>query len=236
MKRTLLLLTLATGLCSAAADQTVYYSTELTSTTVDRSNGCYGFTLKMSDNFLTSTSAGSSVTLPNTVYMTSLTLWGRDSGNNGEYHNMKIALYEYTGDGETARETDLGTVVALSDAHTLSTGGSATFTFANDVEMDTTKQYRFLFVSADATAENLVGTDGTTNLAAYQTKATTSSLTLVNNNSLPQGDGTYKNNSMSSWESLYMPKLKITSYVPEPATATLSLLALVGLAARRRRK
>ncbi len=54
-----------------------------------------------------------------------------------------------------------------------------------------------------------------------------SGLTFVNNNSLASLDwvGTEQGNGQL-----------VLSYVPEPATATLSLLALAGLAARRRRK
>ncbi|MBQ4635402.1 MAG: PEP-CTERM sorting domain-containing protein [Akkermansia sp.] len=44
------------------------------------------------------------------------------------------------------------------------------------------------------------------------------------------GDGTYMLQAATNWN------VKVTEQVPEPATATLSLLALAGLAARRRRR
>lgn len=48
--------------------------------------------------------------------------------------------------------------------------------------------------------------------------------------------GASPTNGSADWQTPTMSNLTITSPVPEPATATLSLLALAGLAARRRRK
>lgn len=47
---------------------------------------------------------------------------------------------------------------------------------------------------------------------------------------------TQKTDSEISWRALTLGGVALTKSVPEPATATLSLLALAGLAARRRRK
>lgn len=64
--------------------------------------------------------------------------------------------------------------------------------------------------------------------------------------SIPGGWGTYKGSGINSWEGQYVPVTTVTlskndiseeiPVVPEPTTATLSLLTLAGLAARRRRK
>ncbi len=54
---------------------------------------------------------------------------------------------------------------------------------------------------------------------------------------LPKGDGVYMVNGLNSWAGFYMPNVEVSlSATPEPTTATLSLLALAGLCARRRRK
>ena len=167
-------------------------------------------------------------------YMTFLTLWGRDIGTTSTYSSMKMAVYKFTEDSHF--ETDLGTVVALSDAHSLSThADSARLLSGNDVQMDTTKQYRFLFVNDTTTMEPLIAPENATNLATYQAVAVSSRQTMIETSGLPGGDGMYKNSTANSWEGMFMPKLGITSYVLEPATATLSPLALAGLATRRRK-
>ena len=134
-----------------------------------------------------------------------------------------------------------GTVKALSTNAATSTG-SFVWTFSN-VQVSTTEILYFVYTAtantkiaegytlqSSSTGDWKNGTDmlcvGSTMNANYDTSRITGNGLLGNNY-----------NSNMNLNTQFMPLISIgTSKVPEPTTATLSLLALAGLAARRRRR
>lgn len=151
------------------------------------------------------------------------------SSAGGSYAtSAKIAVFERQGRDEA------GYFVGLSNATTHSTG-DITYDFSDSITLDTTKQYQFLFVNADTEA-SIFATDAI-NQSVFEQVATTSRFDRYNpDGDLPSGDGIIFNTSFSSWGGQNIAVVTLTGTVPEPTTATLSLLALAGLAARRRRK
>ena len=201
------------------------FTSEITSG--NAGNGGYnGGTFSLRDAFVaTNPKLSTAPTIHVHLTLDSITFYTRTSGTQGD-NTVYLALYEYTTDFTT------GTFVALSEntvtANTLNS--ALTFNF-EDVIIDTTKQYQMLFVDSSSTAENVASFEG------YKAHAVSVGISVLQQSSLPGGDGTYKGNGINSWEGNYIPKVTVkTSNIPEPTTATLSLLALAGLAARRRRK
>lgn len=143
-------------------------------------------------------------------------------------------------------QSQSGIVLALTDSAgkvlSLSTNivtgiGDQTWTFSN-TSISTTEQLYFVFTSS--TNENVVsGYTLTTNdmvmcgssiMSNYSNTTGVSSLSYLGSNT---------EHSMTPGSANFAPRVTLvtqTQLVPEPATATLSLLALAGLAARRRRK
>jgi len=204
------------------------FITSLTGDSANRGN-YYGTCLKLTDTFLTTTSGSeTSVTLPETVYLDSVTFTSRDTSTLTT-DNVKLAIYQYSTDNTT------GTFVALSDNSLTETSTSQElkFTFSSGtVTLTSSQQYQYMFVSSTATAETVGSFDG------YKNYAKTLGLTIYNQSSLPSGDGLYRNNTINSWESSYMPKISIaTSSIPEPsAFGLLAGLSAIALAVSRRRK
>ena len=223
MKKTLIALM---ALASVAAADTY------TSSTPDKTNkgNYYGFTLAPANSTYLTTDIPAGVTELN---LDSITLLTRDAANSTD---MKVAVYAYEGDNKVGTylgsSSSTGTAVAADTALTLTFSG---------VTIDPTARYQFLFVQAGATDLTLSTFEG------YQSASTNWGISVTNSFSanIPQGWGTYKGNGINSWEGQYVPVTTLTMstvvapespVVPEPATATLSLLALAGLAARRRRR
>ncbi len=220
MKKFITTITLfAAGTAFAAAGD---YSTTLTSGTSGNGN-YYGFCLKLTDSFLTTTPEG--VTLPDMLVLDSVSLLTRTSGD--EVGNTAyLALYEYTADSTT------GTFVAVSTNQQTSNTNNATltFNFSSGLQISSEKQYQFMFVNSNTAISSF---------GEYQAAAVQLSLNVLQQSSLSQGDGTYKSNEINSWEGMYIPNVTIvTSTIPEPSA--FGLLAGVGalalVAARRRRR
>lgn len=182
-------------------------------------NGYFGFATS-----LDSPAVSVSSTLPSTFDLGSIELTGRDSG--GTYSSMKIAIYTYDADGT------VGDFVGLSDVQILGDGASATFSFSG-VSLDSASTYQYLFVSDTTVAGDL--SDG--QQSSYQAAAASSSLSMSQNDSLPGGSGTYKNDSQNSWEGTFLPEFTFTeaTTVPEPSSTALLGLGGLSLILRRRR-
>ena len=219
MKKTLIALMALAGL---AAAETYTASTPAKSGTGAQGN-YYGFTL----TFDNSTYLTTNVPADTELNLDSITLQSRS--DNSTATAMKVAVYKYEGDSTTG--TFLGTsVTTLAD---VANDTTYTLTF-EDITVNSSDRYQFLFVQADTT-EDL------TTFAGYQAAAMSWGTSVTNSfgASIPGGWGTYKSSGINSWEGQYIPVTTVTlstPAVPEPTTATLSLLALAGLAARRRRK
>lgn len=237
MKKTIAIIATLAAWAGTASATDVFYETVNAGSGNNRGNGYYGWCLQLNNTVQLTTTCGTEVAqIPASVTLDTVTFKSRDTyAASPAWGDAKIAVYEYTADRTT------GAFVGLS---TNSTGA-----YVQDKEygmeftgitLDTTKRYQFLFVGASATVDNLASFDG------YKENAQGMSLTLVNNaagQNIPSGWGTYSNNTLSGWAAQLMPVLNIGTHVtqtdpvvPEPATGTLSLLALAGLCARRRRK
>lgn len=205
---------------------------ETVSTSYNQLNGqdvAYGFILSLSDTFMTY----SGDTLGATFDLDSITL--QCSKSEGDFtKNTKLAIFARQG------ADSLGTFVALSEATTHVGVGNTTYDFTEVITLDTTKQYQFFWVQPNTTANAFSTTQS--NQGVYATYAATSRFDITNvaaavnfNTNLPKGDGIVWNTDYNQWSGQNMAVVTFNA-VPEPTTATLSLLALAGLAARRRRK
>ncbi len=227
MKNTLIALM---ALASVAAADTYTSSTPAKSGSGAQGN-YYGFTLAPANDTYLTTDIPEGVTELN---LDSLTIQTRSGDVIAK--DMKVAVYTYTGDSTVG--TYLGSSSSTGTEITADTTYTLTF---SGVTIDPNARYQFLFVNADADAVTLGTFDG------YKSVATSWGVAVTNSFStgIPGGWGTYKSNGINSWEGQYIPVTTLTMstvgstespVVPEPATATLSLLALAGLAARRRRR
>lgn len=193
-------------------------------------NGYHGFATKLtSPGVMSTTTGGEEATLPNTVYLNNLTLTMRNSGSGNSF---KVAIYAYTADGT------VGELIGLSsNANDWSASAELNFNFDN-VALDSTTTYQYLFVSENTVWDDLNKTAGTENMNAYKSHAVSESLSMSQGGSLPSGSGTYKNNTLNSWEGQYLPVVAFSTSdkaVPEPAAATMGLFGLSALLFRRRR-
>ena len=218
MKKTIIALM---ALVSVAAADTYTASTPAKSGAGAQGN-YYGFTL----SFDNATYLTTNVPADTELSLDSITLQTRSA--NSTAAAMKVAVYKYEGDNKT------GTYLGLSETTLENVANDTTYTLTfNDILVNSSDRYQFLYVAANTT-EDLSTFEG------YKAAAMAWGTSVTNSFSanIPQGWGTYKGNGINSWEGKYIPVTTITlstPVVPEPTTATLSLLALAGLAARRRR-
>ena len=222
MKKTLAALM---ALCGVVMGETSDFTSSIT--TGNAGNGTYyGATIKLTDSFVSTTFSDSSITeLPDILTLDAITFYSRTSGSQAG-GTVYLAVYKYEADSKTGAFVGLSTNSV--QANTLN--ASLTFNFS-DVTSSSKQQYQLLFVNDSSTATNIATFDG------YKEHGAGIGLNVLQQSSLPSGDGTYKGTGINDWEGMYIPKVTIaTSSVPEPTTAALSLLALAGLAARRRRK
>ncbi len=227
MKKTIFLAALALG-------STLAYGLDYTTTTTGTGQGIgsyYGWCAKLTDSFMQTDPSG----LSGLLTLNSITLHAGAGSGGSLDGGSKLAVFSYVGDGT------VGEFVGLSTNSVSRSAGSDMVYLFSDVSLDVDKQYQFLFVSSETSVDHFNDlSDGATTFTAYQSVAGSVRHNVQNHGSIPSGDGTYKNNSLNSWEGFYVSEavysLSSSEVVPEPATATLSLLALAGLAARRRRK
>lgn len=219
MKKTLIALMALAGLAAAET----YTASTPAKSSAGAQGRYYGFTLAFDAATYLTTSVPSNTELN----LDSITLLTRSNDSTAEA--MKVAVYKYEGDRTTG--AFLGTSVTTLE--NVANNTTYTLTFEN-ITVNSSDRYQFLFVQADTT-EDLTTFEG------YQAAAMAWGTSVTNSFStnIPGGWGTYKNNAINSWEGQYIPVTTVTlstPAVPEPTTATLSLLALAGLSARRRRK
>lgn len=207
------------GVASAAE----YTTTNSTSDTVE--NAYYvGITLNLSGARLTTTPAFTDTT----VELVSLATYIREAKkeNGSLASSFTLAL------------TDVAGVVKALSSNAITATGYQTWSFENTT-ISTNEQLYFLFVDTDTenlaigytvTSGDLVRCGGTT-LSNYADTNNAMSCTFLGSN--------YSWAWNASTSTTYAPLVSVVTRdmlsVPEPATATLSLLALAGLAARRRR-
>lgn len=217
MKKTIIALMALAGV--AAADT-------YTSSTPDKTNqgSYYGFTLAPANATYLTTDIPADFT--GLLNLDSITIQTR---SDNTYASARVAVYEYSADHTT------GTYLGVSSAADFAANTDVEFSF-DAITIDPTKRYQFLFVNTTAT--ELASFD------AYKAASMQWGVAVTNSfgANIPGGWGTYKSNGINSWEGQYIPVVGLTlstpgatESVPEPATATLSLLALAGLCARRRR-
>ncbi len=218
------------GLAQAA---TVFSTTNAHSPN-DAYDGCWGFATKLtSPDVLTTTSGGTTATLPPTVYLNDISLT-TSNRYTGTCEAFKIAVYSYTA------SNTVGELVALSsNSNAWAKGTTLTFNF-DGVALDSTSTYQYLFVNATSTWDALNKTAGTENYNAYQAFQVSESLSLSTYTSsvLPEGSGLYRLSDLGMWN-VYLPEVTFTTSneaVPEPTSATLGILGLGSLLLRRRRR
>ncbi len=231
MKKTLMSLLFATSIPFACG--TDFTTVTGSGTGTAGVGNYYGWTVKLTDTFLSTTPIDESFS-DLSVTLDSLDL-SLGSGTSTE-NNVKVAVYKYAGDSTVGEFVGL----SVNDTGTWSASSTVNIQFEG-VTLSTNQQYQFLFVTSDASVESLTDTsaEGSTLLSLYQSYSTTLRISLNQQSSIPRGDGTYKrNNKLNEFEGQYIPKVTYhtsTASVPEPTTASLSLLALGALALRRRR-
>lgn len=226
MMKTLLITALAAASVACATE----YTTSITGTSLDQWGDSAGFTLSLTGYAdYTTTPNLDALTTP-TVYLTSLKVVNTTSTTiDDSSAGVGLAVYE-VGDGDTT------TFVGLSDIQVdavCTQNGSITFTFDN-LALGTDTTYKFFYVNANADSASLA--DGSMTLGEVDR---TWAVQLVKSSSQASSN-VYRNNGSTTIGNSWMANVTLTTTdtlaVPEPATATLSLLALAGLAARRRRK
>ncbi len=187
----------------------------------------YGFTLAPNDDTCLTNNIPDDIT---EMTLESITLLSRSSDAGDYCPDIKVAVYAYTGNGTT------GTYLGVSTNSTGTAANETTYTLNfSGITINPNSCYQFLYVKADADVTTLATFEG------YQAASIQWGNSVTNRFSqrIPDGWGTYKSNGINSWEGQFVPVTTVTlstPAVPEPTTATLSLLALAGLAARRRRK
>lgn len=171
-------------------------------------------------------------TMPSVLELTSITITGRTGYSNSDLQMVVI-------DDNTKKIVGISSGTAQGFD---STDSDMTFTFSG-VELSTKASsatnsmwYRAFFVKS-TTAESLTlgGTVSNANATSVNLMAQGPGYSTTGNGG--GADWGFVNVSSGVQSTDYVPVMTITTKViPEPATATLSLLALAGLAARRRRK
>lgn len=190
----------------------------------------YGWTMTLTERYLDTTLNDQQAELATTsVLLNSVSLQKRTSGD-ASGNTAYLAIYEYDSDGTVGTFVGVSTNT-VTDNTVSQTPAYNTFEFSG-VTLDATKQYQYLFVTTNST-------DTLSTFTGYQGNATKLgfSITAVGS-TLDTGDGIYTTSALNGWQNgNYMPNVSISvTATPEPTTATLSLLALAGLCARRRRK
>ena len=122
------------------------------------------------------------------------------------------------------------TIIGVSTSSASASGlQMLTFNFS-DVQLSTTETYKIVATASQLTTNSILSnSDGSLRTFAV-------ALTQTGDSTKAANLGVLNSSNIDTLASTaYMPFVRIIVSIPEPATATLSLLALAGLAARRRR-
>lgn len=230
MKKTLIAL-LALGSVAMAYDNVVW--TSATTATGTAAKGDYqGFTFTIADtigNRATSTPSVEGTALPSYVYLDSISFAFASDAAVGNYTRDILLV-----DSSSTVISSINNLVCRNSGE-----GDRMFTvtgFAENLALNTDETYSLVFCNSGA-----IQADGA---LVGQTLPTTIGLNNGNLRLAVIGASTdeaakwgliAKNTASEPASTAYAPKLLILTHAPEPATATLSLLALAGLASRRRR-
>lgn len=242
MKKTLIAL-MALG-TSVMADSITLSST---STAGNYNSTTHGFFLSLSSDELQITTPG--VTLPDVLALDSITLKASNAANVG--NNVTYGLVVLGQNDNTVLGFSTSTVTSAAN-------NDVTFAFtgiASEELLLTSKDtYRFITVSSGVldlftgSTKTYVYNAGGTGAVSYETNANT--VTISQGLTAPGLRWNYDtsasvddccaifSSAIGTGKPEYSPVITnmTVNIIPEPATATLSLLALAGLAARRRRK
>ena len=237
MKKTLITLLALAGAAMADEATDVLY----TSTSNGTAAGGYeakGFAFNLSGSALTTTSTPSSYDFSDSVTLSSISLTVRDVKENGSEDLDGKYIIVIT---DSALKIQ-GWSSNVSDTATDDQGYSFTWNFA-DVTLDTDTTYYAIAYDANVSltkdttlsqvgevmqfGDNGVSDYGANGLSFDGASTGKTGLMFLNKNSY----------AINTAQTQYAPNVTIvTKMIPEPTTATLSLLALCGLAMRRRRK
>lgn len=235
MKKTLIML-LAASACAFGTEYT-YNATMLGSKDKASVHG-FSFTLTAANIAPANTASPNITDLDNQVLLTGFTLGDRD--------NDAGTLVDF---GLLVMDSNM-TIIGMSNGVcTPCDGTDNVFTF-NNLIIDKNTTYKFISVRATALSENYIGlTYGGDSAETMTIDTTTNTLTGgllatgvavdLHKDSPTTGELNFTTSSglginQNGWSPI-LTNITVET-VPEPATATLSLLALAGLAARRRRR
>ena len=238
MKKTLITL-LALASCAMGETTTI---TLTPNNTGNYNSTMHGFYLSLSSDELTNTS---SISLPSAAILESLTLaHASNTGANVTY-------------GFVVLSSTSNTVLGISDIQTSKNGTNASFSFSaldgGDLVLNTADTYRYVTVSSGVmdlftdASKTYIYNGGGTGEATYTTAENT--ITISQGLTAPGMRFYYSadesvddccaifSSGIASGKGSHSPLVTaVVRPIPEPTTATLSLLALTLLSARRRRK
>ncbi len=226
MKKTLITAILACAAAASAADITLTSPGQ----TDDKRAGYTGFDFTLNNTaWLTPTPAGSTLTEEvtlNSMTIKSYATWFRNKP-------MGIAIYQKVGStwnfvGKSAWETSVPV-------------GTNEFEFSS-LDLSSATTYTAVFYGVESAFSSLAAGSTLTSLAGLEvpTAETPIAVAGLSLATAVAGSETIYGGTPGTAATDYMPVVSFTvtntPAIPEPTTATLSLLALAGLAARRRRK
>ncbi len=231
------------GLCLSAFALADSYTTA--SGTSGGSYNFAGWTMTWGTSALTTTltDTNTTATLASKVALDSIFIEAAEKKPSTDFNNVKLAIYEASV-SETGAVT-LTDFVGLSTTTTgtWTSGATTTFDFSGTV-LETGTTYTFAFVKSTYEADGAtmnVTSDYLSTVSNYAGVATRyrASVASIPNSDLYVYASSGRSVNVTNATTIYAGSIYgqyTTHSIPEPATATLSLLALAGLAARRRRK